>query len=234
MQSIIFSPHCDDAFFSLGGAILQGSLKPAIIYNFFCQTNWTIRSIGQVNKITQIRIKEDQRLYHALNCQTYYLMLEDACLRIPKNDDDTQYLDPYLIPQQQAIWQTIKNIVKNIVSTYTDSRLFFPLGLGNHIDHRLIFEAGKQYCHNPNVYFYEDTPYDQTLNNQVIKKHLINNHLNVISQTLKISLLEQKISLAKKYYKSQINSQVYHDIQTIGINRGGERIWGNRKKDLIN
>ena len=62
------------------------------------------------------------------------------------------------------------NLANNYFSKDYDL-IFFPLGVGHHIDHRILSLIGRDFCRSEYpIVFYEDVPYDLTNNDTFVKK----------------------------------------------------------------
>ena len=60
IDTIIISPHCDDAAFSLGGCLIGGLLGDVEVVNIFTVTDYTKVGDGTVEAVTALRKHEDR------------------------------------------------------------------------------------------------------------------------------------------------------------------------------
>jgi LmbE family N-acetylglucosaminyl deacetylase len=59
-------------------------------------------------------------------------------------------------------WEYVRLVrekITRLVDEMAPDAVYLPLGVGSHIDHRLVFEAGAALPANSPRYFYEDQPY---------------------------------------------------------------------------
>ncbi|HSQ25128.1 MAG TPA: glycosyltransferase, partial [Pyrinomonadaceae bacterium] len=172
---VFFSPHLDDAVLSCGGAVdrLVSQKKDVHVITVFAGATGNAGSafVRHLHKkwaangdVTDLRRKEDEQALKSLGVtniehwdyaeaperrgregQVLYGTYED--LRAVARDD-----------QELARGLTNKILMLNVVSP--DAILYFPLSLGQHVDHRILFEVGCELsAQGKRVRFYEDFPY---------------------------------------------------------------------------
>lgn len=228
---IIISPHCDDAALSLGGALINKILIPKAIINVFTKTNWTIRGEGNVNEITKLRVGEDTKMFKTLKIVTKYLGLKDAGLRENYKGINNKYLDKTLSPTRDPIWNKLIKLIDNVYEEYEEiDNWFFPLGLGGHIDHRILREIAlknKELLKLKNIYFYEDVGYDDTESEEKVKELIKTIPLVLNPKKLKYKNIEAKLDLIK-HYSSQIDPDMLSQVKrTYEKREEAEQVWSN-------
>lgn len=169
------SPHLDDAIFSGGGAIINHLRKgddvsvvtifsgiPGI--NNFSDFFSSIAYRGWVND----RIKENTDILNSIKVKSINLNFLDAIFR---KDDLGKFLclswsdifldDEYKFKEECVLC----NLIREKMLKFTKNKneiLYFPLSLGNHLDHVLVNKIGKELnttYEEQKIYYYEDLPY---------------------------------------------------------------------------
>ena len=134
MTTLYVSPHLDDVAFSCAASILKRRDR-VIVATVFTE-----------GKGSATRRAEDRRAF----TDTVHLGFLDAPERLRIRPSFTSLvLEPRV---DRLLVQRIRRALQPLVKQA--DRVFFPLGIGGHIDHRTVFEA-----HPPGAYFYEDRPY---------------------------------------------------------------------------
>lgn len=228
---IIISSHCDDAALSLGGALINKILIPKVVINVFTKTNWAIGGEGDVRQITKLRTKEDAEVFKILKINTKYVKFSDATLRKTYRGINDKYLDKTLDPTTDPIWNELVELVSDLYEEYKEiDNWFFPLGLGNHIDHRIIREVAirnKKLLNQKNLYFYEDVGYDDTESEEKVRELIKTIPLILNPKKLEYRNIETKLDLIK-HYSSQIDAEMLSQVKRTYEKRGyAERVWCN-------
>lgn len=228
MSSIIFSPHCDDAALSMGGALLNHLVGEVNVINVFSLSSWTITGIGGANQITKVRIEEDTSALSALVKGLTYLGLPDSSIRAPYDADEDLYLDPELDARREGIWEQASLAASNQLRGYSlqHPSIFIPLGLGDHIDHRIVRDClldltGQQ---KTSLYLYEDVGYDDTESLEYIDQFVTCLGIKLEPKTFEFRDIKGKLDLVS-LYKSQVDEAMIAHVQKVYADRGGERVW---------
>lgn len=146
-KNIVISPHIDDAFFSLGGMLLRDMRHDQKIVDVFSISKFQMSSKKlSAKQVTEIRRKEEKANARKIRAKVDFLPFKDTSLRDEKYD------------------ARIAGMIKKSLMKYSreGARIFFPLGIGGHGDHRLLAKIGMEIAQEGkrhNVYFYEDLPY---------------------------------------------------------------------------
>ncbi len=153
---LVFSPHLDDAVFSMGGFLTQLSFKYRIhILTLFSVDPHSVYKTLRFDfsRLQEIRFAEEAAAASLIQATTSQLGWNDALLR--------QYQDikePININEPNERY--IKGIIRNIPQN--PSFIFCPLGL-LHVDHRLtrilVDCIRKKYISHIPIAYYEDLPY---------------------------------------------------------------------------
>jgi hypothetical protein len=138
MTTLYVSPHLDDAAFSCAAGLLQRAAKERVI----------VATVFTEGKGSAKRRAEDRRAYTF--AETVHLGFLDA--------PDRLHIKPSfktLVLEAGVDQKLVREIRRALQPLLRDAdRVYFPLAIGGHIDHRTVFEA-----HPQSAYFYEDRPY---------------------------------------------------------------------------
>lgn len=224
-KNIIISAHCDDALLSLGGYIL--SSKRVFIVDIFGTCAWMKGSKHEdYNEITIINQREEKKAIKKSGAKLIIYELPEALLRGYDCWNQKQILE-----SDKIISAAIKKIIEKLIGK--NNNIFFPMGIGNHVDHVLINNQLKGIydslkLKNNKMFFYEDIPYAWY---EGVGKKLKSLKKEWILEPNLIDLsanLDKKISLIK-LYKSQIDEtdcqKVVEYSRSIKKKRVLERIW---------
>jgi LmbE family N-acetylglucosaminyl deacetylase len=168
---LYFSPHLDDAVFSCGGlmAMQDGRGEPISILTAFAgdPPDWRITPFaaelharwGKPGPPIAVRRAEDRLAAGRLGASVVHLDLLEAIYR--KGDADQP-----LYPDREAIFgdadvqdaDTLNSLIESLAGLDLESaRLYCPLGIGGHVDHRLLRLAAEA-LRRPLTY-YREFPY---------------------------------------------------------------------------
>lgn len=156
MKSVqIFSPHIDDAIFSLGGSILnwikQGlSVK---VHNIFTISNWiTPNSISGIRDNLDLQDVSALRKNEELLVSTYVKFHSNfwGFLELPLRKDFSQ-------GDEEKMKGEILSKISGCLNS--EDSFFFPSGI-EHQDHIIINQLTGNFIKKGfNIFFYEDMPY---------------------------------------------------------------------------
>jgi len=169
-RHIIVSPHLDDAALSLGGwigALVARGAPVTVVTVFSAAETQTLsplarelhRAWGAEANPIAVRQREDEQAMHLLGATRQYLHELDALYRFP---DFQQAEDLF---RRQAPEENLKARIKTALEPLTTSphsavQLYFPLGIGGHVDHRLVASLGFELsAEGVHPHFYEELPY---------------------------------------------------------------------------
>lgn len=182
--NLIISPHIDDAFLSLGGMIARDSSRPQKVLDIFSTSKFAPRSKcpkGDVDCVSKIRKEEELENCKSVRAEVEFLQFSDSELRGYPPDPEFTSLE-FERPLQEEIKRDI------LARMEQSKRVFFPLGIGRHIDHAIVNKVGLELIQDESAlqktYFYEDLPYaarkerkyslmDTTVDTSRIQQHLI-------------------------------------------------------------
>ncbi len=170
-MKVIFAPHCDDAYLSLGGSILKwrNEGEEIRVVNVFSKSGFTNKVSSDDSNLVWL-ISHTRALEELVNALTVgadveFLDLPEAPLRGHRKPWTTGVnRDGVVNFLQGKIDDSWLNspILKSILKFAPENECYFPLALGNHIDHVLLSEVAQkaiQQTHISSYCFYEDLPY---------------------------------------------------------------------------
>ncbi|HII16252.1 MAG TPA: hypothetical protein HA362_08170 [Nanoarchaeota archaeon] len=228
---IIFSPHCDDAVLSLGGAILNNYLRKNIfVHTIFSVSNYTIieQCTGHTGKITKLRNEEERRVMRLMGIRYKLWHYPEPSLR--KGYKETKDIfNPKSNPEANPLFGELYNAIENVCLQNEKAYLFFPLGLGNHIDHLIIKEIGIKLLakYHLKIYFYEDQPYAGGEDIKSIEETIGKHYPYLIRFTFKFDNILDKIHILKNY-KSQLDAEDSGWVFWHTQRRNGEAVWSDK------
>jgi LmbE family N-acetylglucosaminyl deacetylase len=235
---VVLSPHCDDAAFSLAGVLKHalGLGKRTTIINCFSCSSYAPKLIFRSpTRVTQIRKREDARFGAWLhpNCEMLWLDWKDAALRGGRDRIDVCTPRPLSV-SELGLSAELAKVLRGLVDPA--GVVLVPFGLGSHVDHRIVREAGLSLAAEgcASIFFYEDLPYAaeyplQTLDNWIASFSFAR-MLRVEPQYMSFADLISCKKRAALCYKSQVTEKVVDRI--VGHARrldppgpGAERVW---------
>jgi len=227
MKRIVFSPHIDDAFLSLGGSILnwRKSGEKVLIVNIFSISNFSKGEAGDKEKVTEIRKEEEMEVKKETGVESLFLDFPEALLRGYKmRKEDPFYPDSF---DESIDGETVKLVGKEVSKYFEDSAMhYFPLAIGEHVDHVLVKKIGEKVLKEGKLKylsFYEEIPYVGWFGvpEEPIKE------LDLKPRTQPVDV-EKKVEIAKKY-SSQIEEEwvrcLVKHANSISREGGYERVW---------
>ena len=153
------SPHYDDAPLSLGQSMFDGSLSHhdvtvGIVFGRSSWTRWFHPTRRRAPIATAIRRAEEQRNAHRFGYRVRVASCEEAILRLD-TADATVFLDPGFDARASPEREVVSRVLGGWAGSYDG--LVLPLGVGDHIDHKITAAAATGL--GVPVAHYEDRPY---------------------------------------------------------------------------
>ena len=174
-RHLFLSPHFDDAVLSCGGtiALLRDLNREVVIVTVFAgdaprgkQSAFGERHFhlwGVEKNALAVRQSEDEAVQRVLNVRAWYGQYPDAPFRQHPQEKRWLYTSDWALfrspdPSEGDVPRRIAGEVSTLLDGRT--RVYVPLGLGNHVDHVLLSVAGYILAHSGvDVVWYEDYPY---------------------------------------------------------------------------
>ncbi len=219
MQHIFLSPHLDDAVASCGGTIakLVYEREDVLVVTIYTRQP-DLKSLSkkfQKFAIYDQRKKEEQVALDKLSADYKWLDIEERAYRTPLIKKPT---DVFKINLSEGLKQFI-NIseiqaeLEKIFEKNPKSKIYAPLGIGNHFDHVEVFLASLMYMVDnalfDNFLFYVD--FYGITSTKIRKKHYLGN--KIITRGTK---KPEKSSIKWYLITSVVNSMISgHSIEKI-------------------
>jgi LmbE family N-acetylglucosaminyl deacetylase len=171
--AIFLSPHYDDVVLSCGGTVARladGGYTPVIVTIFagaildelltefatWKHTRWGIASVDDVQAQRQA---EDLAAATILGCRTQWLGFPDAIYRANRYSSDTELFGSVHTTEAGLI-DLIAGEIRSLPEWRDAIKIYVPLGIGDHVDHQLVYAVGRQLAAGgARVFAYEDCPY---------------------------------------------------------------------------
>lgn len=224
-----FSPHPDDVALSCGGMIAKfiSEGKDVRVVNIFSSAssdlsfpnplaeqylkedlNKTSLSADDYRIWKTLRQEEDKKglfLLGISDSKIYNLNMKDAIFRSDLNS--------YFYQTEPSLFQTIMkqdkplllDILKSIqqLDIRIGDLLFFPVGIGSHVDHQFAFLCGMNFFKRGfNIIFYEEFPYN--INESKIRSRLDNIDFSLRNMDIGITQFREIKQSSILQYQSQI------------------------------
>ena len=168
-RHVYFSPHLDDAVLSCGGRIAEqtGAGQPVLVVTVFAgRGRDATRPPPEFAPFQDIRARrrEDRRALDVVGANHLWLEFPDAIGRHRRYASLAGITAP--VGQREASLRAeIAQHVVRIAGRWPAATLYFPLGVGNHVDHQIVSESGFDLRRSNSgrgrheIVFYEDIPY---------------------------------------------------------------------------
>jgi LmbE family N-acetylglucosaminyl deacetylase len=247
-DSVYLSPHPDDVVFSCAGRIWLQTDKGASVRILTVTTGDPEGPLspfarrlharcGLEPTSLEIRRREDLEAAEILGVEVLHLDLQDAIYRMDPDTDKARYqrFRHLFGPLHPADGEFSLELTARLRELLSDCReVVVPLGVGDHVDHRLVREAAELSTSTPLLY-YEEFPY-------VEKSRALDRVLQpssdwepeVVALPPEAVKAKQSATLA---YSSQIDlifgssQRLQRALRRRHRHVGGERYW--RKKDSL-
>jgi LmbE family N-acetylglucosaminyl deacetylase len=171
--AIFIQPHYDDVALSCGGTVAMAAdagHRPLILTLFgseivdemvgaFAEWKHSRWKLDDVDAVVATRREEDSEAAAILGADVRWLGLPDAIYRADRYTSDSQLFGS-LVPEEIELASHLVEEVMTLPEWRDGTRVFVPLGAGNHVDHQLAFELGRGLAKRGiEVLAYEDCPY---------------------------------------------------------------------------
>src|SRR5215204_486996 len=140
VDTIILSPHPDDAALSLAHLLLASHGESVLVVNVFSQTAWwrLSDSAGDLDEIQRVRFAEEQLVARMASAKLRVLGLPEALLRNRNmNDAFSSRIDH----RDQDIIHKLTKALKQIATEHPHAHWYLPIAVGGHIDHFITKEV---------------------------------------------------------------------------------------------
>jgi LmbE family N-acetylglucosaminyl deacetylase len=192
-KAVFISPHLDDAVWSCGGTIAKlVSEDNVLVLNIFTAFSEDIKKGPIV--IDKNRYQEEADATAYLGFTSDKLNEPDAIFRRKVYQSPARLFD-HIDTEDLIYIPQLSEKIKHYLSSIDYNSLYVPLGIGWHIDHILCYLAMENFFTQPNLFFYEDSPYCLIPNATLYRL----NELGLISPTKNDASLKQRFFLCEWY-----------------------------------
>ncbi len=225
-RNVIVAAHSDDAALSLGGYILSSDQQFSIL-NVFSSCPTSVMLNGLLNtagEVTFYNNLEEEFYAKLVDAELKFLGFPEALERGYENAFEVRDVS------EDPAFTDVENSLLNCFSLLDSDKIFFPVSIGNQIDHVMLYNIGKKLVETGwDIDFYEDLPYTKELSEKELELQLNNKTKGMSSELIDISgFIDRKVSLAA-IYKTQYDQRYLQRLSDyaweIGNNRPVERIW---------
>lgn len=230
-MELLLSPDADDIALSIGGILLSGYLKNATLGTVFQQSSYIpfVNTKATVDQASAIRFAEDIAYSNKVGLHHIGLGLKDTTQRGYLDFESIFQVTNY---QQETDAIEIIQVIQSFLSAQTNlTRLWTPLGIGNHIDHILVNKAvlSWQADYDTEIIFYEDIPYASWQELNSIEIEIYKNIGSAKPEIIEITPWLQDKLENLQIYSSQISQAEIDSVklhaQRIVNGLAVERIW---------
>jgi LmbE family N-acetylglucosaminyl deacetylase len=222
LKTIIFSPHLDDAVFSVGACLRSEAFGKAKVVNIFTRSKYTVAGLANDRKVTQLRMREDQLAMRQLGVEATYWGFPDTTLKTSYTDESS-YLDPSAVPSNDCTWFSVQQHIENEFRLNKHHLFLAPLGIGSHIEHRIVTELCLRFLRSGRkVAFYEDGSYFTGVTKESTSvANRLGLHRYIIIKPVAFSEKQSLIDV----YSSQVDRSTRKILETAYVKVQGERLW---------
>lgn len=171
--AFFLQPHSDDVALSCGGTVaawvraggpahlltvFSSRIVPQMVGDL-ARSKHARWNLHDVDALFETRRDEDAAAACILGCETRWLEMPDAIYRGDRYPDNADLFGS-IHPEESAFAAHLVEELENLPEWSRDGVVFVPLGVGNHVDHQILFELGRLLAaEGHDVLAYEDTPY---------------------------------------------------------------------------
>lgn len=217
-KNVIVSPHLDDAYFSLGGMLYNDRHERQKVVDVFTVSEHEADDFTRGrHETTRARKAEEMINGRIIGADTVFLDELDAPLR--------GYQRVKVAPNAKRDRAMIARVEKRLANEIKGcKRVFFPLGIGGHVDHRIVHHMGMRLLgNNKNFYFYEDLPYAV----RYARPRFDSSEYRARKELMPIQIFD-KLSLANTYETQMIPRiplGIFAHSLRVGRGKFCERVW---------
>lgn len=252
-RALVVEPHMDDAALSVGGTLLkQAGRCRATILSVVRRSNYTSyvrqrRDFLDTENITELRIAESTLAAAMLGADFQCLDWVDAPNRLLPGDLWTvdalpaigraveAFVHAPLYPDQV---ERLAGELNRVIEDAQPDTLWLPMALGDHVDHRLVHEAGllmlarrtERGARVPTVWLYEDLPYATQANAEAARRRIqaqgwsLHRHVEDVSEQFELKL--QAVGVYASQFKLKVMEKrlrtAAHAVAGMQVGRLGE------------
>jgi LmbE family N-acetylglucosaminyl deacetylase len=156
---LFISPHLDDAVLSCAATIAQAVNRghDVLVVTCFSSPGCLINDSLQCHY--QRRKQDDINALSVLGARSLHLDFVDAPFRHATYNGFSTILFHHTLPEiERPLAEEIVKKLNDVITPF--DILYFPLGVGGHIDHHIVFESSRLISQkNSDIKLYEEIPY---------------------------------------------------------------------------
>ncbi|MFB6374359.1 MAG: PIG-L deacetylase family protein [Bradymonadaceae bacterium] len=158
IDRLYLSPHPDDVAFSAPGAIRQHRAEGGEVVELVLFSRAGEEAADEVRESYEQRREEARRAAEIGGWEVRFAGVVDAPFRSHPHRDFNAIVWGES-PDDEAIVGRLAERIEAAIAEIGASEVVGPLGVGRHIDHRLVHRATRAAADEPQVWWYEDRPY---------------------------------------------------------------------------
>lgn len=178
-DDIVFSPHLDDAVYSMAGTVLSASEagRRVLVVTVFGHGQRTAPEGTGLFDDYSAREREDRAAMLELDVDYVWLNLPELIFRRSRGRELLAEVVPHASFAGTKILSEVRAALARTVGRFAaeGATLHIPLAVGAHPDHRLVHEAARHLSASHHVRFYEDVPY-------ALESALVESRLSVLGE----------------------------------------------------
>lgn len=157
-RMLVLSPHPDDVAYSLGGIVEQfPQFLDWTILTLFSRSLYVAGNHQEltVDEVSCMREKEDKLYASRVGATLIQFGFADASVLGYTAESELS------CSYEGARFEAVCSVFDKLLSDFKPGRIVAPLGLGGHVDHRIVHEAVRLRLSalGADVWYYEDLPY---------------------------------------------------------------------------
>jgi LmbE family N-acetylglucosaminyl deacetylase len=224
----IVSPHYDDAPLSLGQSLLDGALsrcrvRVEVVFGRSNFTRWFHPTRGRALPVTVWRRGEEALAQAAFGYRVGTSSWEEVVLRSGELDAE-RLLDP-TVPLDEELVADLTSWMRRLRGH--GAVLLVPAGVGGHVDHRLVAEAGRRLAdeHPDRLGFYEDRPYVSMVGPDAVVERLRSLRPDLEPVDVSATVTDRLHRLLQRCYPSQVEGLFMDAMASDRAAGARERVW---------
>lgn len=249
-RSLFIAPHLDDVVFSCGGLVARASAagERPLLLTVFAGAPASTTGLAPLDRlhalwgmagllpkeVVERRRAEDRAAAQVLGAECRFLEHCDAIYRSARYGARDALFGPPLAEDAARV-VAIGDELVTLWRSLGEPRVYLPLGLGGHVDHRIVASAATPLCASgAEVWGYEDFPYARTAGPEALPQD--RSAAQVIDVSATMSLRLEAMACYQSQLQAIFKDERYDEVTrayaaATGLPGGayGERVWRKNK-----
>jgi LmbE family N-acetylglucosaminyl deacetylase len=231
-DNIIFAAHSDDAALSMGGHLLLGRDKYKIVTVFnTCPISFSLKKYNlTAEEVTEYNNAEEEFYAQSVKAELHFMNYKEA---LERNYTFERIFKGDILAGDKKLYNDIKKTIYDIMneSFSKNSTFYFPLAVGNHVDHKILFQIGLELTKEFHfvIRFYEDLPYALGITGEADEwvRHIrgITREPTEVDVSTVIEKKEDMIRIYRSQFDPLSIPELAQYARKIGRYRAIERVW---------